>query len=273
LRGISFENSTTIFDSLPNLLSLEIVSCSNQTSSINSNLLDNLPKLEQLTLKNVTPISDFKITPTVKHLYLTCNNFTATNQLTFENLSNLVSLRMNSNNFEDSNMNYENLFGGMKNLRKLEMAHSYHIPWRCWTHLSNLTEFVCKFCFGEVDFGVFKDLVNLKKLHLTDCDLEELPANVFVNQKKLEMLILFNNKLDDLNCETFNGLESLKVLNLEENPLRNFNLVKLNEILTKLKCLEGFYFSESEIDDYDEILDKLDELKIKRFYYENDDQV
>jgi hypothetical protein len=53
------------------------------------------------------------------------------------------------------------------------------------------------------------------------------------------------------------------------NLLRKFNLVKLNGILAKLTRLEDFYIYKLEIEDYDLILDRLNELNIR---FLNDEQ-
>ena len=98
LSKFSFE-SANVFDNVTNLLSLELVSCSNPAS--NSNLLDNLTNLEQLTLNNENT-SDFKvkIPQTLKHLYL--NYELLMDEMRVEildNLPNLISLRIEALEF------------------------------------------------------------------------------------------------------------------------------------------------------------------------------
>jgi Leucine-rich repeat (LRR) protein len=78
---------------------------------------------------------------------------------------------------------------GLESLCKLEIGNMY-IPWQYLKHLTNLTDFKCVHWEGKRDFDAFKPLVNLKTLNLSKCHLDELPANIFVNQKQLETLIL-----------------------------------------------------------------------------------
>jgi Leucine-rich repeat (LRR) protein len=284
MRNICFKDPT-VFDNLPNLLNLELYLCSNQTS--NKRLLDNLTKLEHLTIdcQNKQPAIDLIIPPNVKHLIFIFYQFTEKEAIALfssVNLANIISLRIDCSLarfisiFDYDYEYYElqqmiNVFASLGSLcTRLEIGKT-HIPWISFIHLTNLTVFKCVDWRGKPDFDAFKPLVNLKTLDLSKCDLDKLPANIFVNQKQLETLILEGNCLEDLNCEAFNGLEILKVLNVKSNDLREFNFDKLNGILEKLTCLKEFYISELEIEDYRLIFNKLfNELDILAFDDEED---
>lgn len=151
---------------------------------------------------------------------------------------------------------------GLEHLKILKISFC-RIPWKCFGHLTNLTDFYLWKCKKVDDFGVFKGLVNLIYLNLIHCGLKEMPKNAFVNQKQLlETLDLEFNKLEYLNCEAFNGLETLKVLNISSNRLSKIDLVKLDEILVRLKSLKKLYLSENGIVNLETILNKFSNLKI-----------
>jgi Leucine-rich repeat (LRR) protein len=283
LSKFSFE-SATVFDNVTNLHTLELALCSNPAP--NSNLLDTLTNLEQLTLNNKN-LSDFKvkIPQNLKYLYLKCQ--LVKDEIGVEildNLPNLISLRIEAMKYSNDSNFGESFLCGVPNLRKLEIAN-IPILLKCFSHLTNLTELLCSNLnlngydncevdydddndednHGDgVDFEALKSLVNLKALHLTNCDIRELPANIFVNQKQLETLYLNSNWICDLNCEAFNGLENLRVLNLKRNELSKFDLAKLNEILVKLKRLEKIHLFYNNIhNELKPISNKLAELNIK----------
>jgi hypothetical protein len=187
-------NNPSVFDQIPNLLSLELISC----STSNSNLLHNLTNLEQLTLENKNRTEfNAKIVPqTLKFLYLKCQNlYDELHTGIFRNLPNLISLRIDSDIYTNIHEQCESfyndeLFPGLSSLRKLELGGT-RIPWTCLSHLINLSELsICNWQ-GLVDFGAIQRLSNLKSLKLRACNICELPPNVFVDAyKHLEQFFL-----------------------------------------------------------------------------------
>lgn len=264
LSHFSF-NSSANFNDLPNLLSLELISCSNSAADL---LTNSLPLLKQLTLEN-RKTSDFrvKIPPHLKHLYLKCRIVRDDiGRGLLANLPRLVSLRIDCDDRIDYTHNENtvvnaNLFGGVPGLRTLEMAHT-RIPWASWRHLTKLTTLVCKYWRGQADFTALNDLRELRTLHLSNCGLRKLPANAFCHLEKLETLFLNGNKLAELNGEAFNGLARLKCLNWKWNDLRKFRRVDLNDVLGELRCLEKLDLSSSNVAEFDSISVLLAELRI-----------
>jgi Leucine-rich repeat (LRR) protein len=266
LAHFSF-NSSANFNDLPNLLSLELISCSNSAPDL---LTNSLPLLEQLTLENRMS-SDFsvEIPPNLKHLYLKCRIVCDDiGHGLLANLPRLVSLRIDcddriayTHNNENKAVINANLFGGVPALRTLEMAHT-RIPWSSWRHLTKLTTLVCKYWRGQADFTAFGDLRELRTLHLSNCGLRNVPANAFATLENLETLFLNGNKLAELNGEAFIGLARLKWLNLKWNDLEKFRRVNLNDVLGELRCLEKLDLSSSNVAELDSISVLLAELSI-----------
>ncbi|RUS79948.1 hypothetical protein EGW08_012292, partial [Elysia chlorotica] len=66
----------------------------------------------------------------------------------------------------------------------------------------------------------FSDLISLKYLWLSKCQIISVASGLFANLKKLRTLDLAKNNLATLRNDTFSGLESLEFLNLQGNELR-----------------------------------------------------
>jgi Leucine-rich repeat (LRR) protein len=252
LKKSEFLNAA-VFDSLPNLIYLELDVCS---------------RLNEINVK---------LPPSLTHLHLICYKRKYADDIKFDarflsNLPKLNWLKISEIPYygnqktesvtenDDSITNDESLCWDLPSLTTLKI-YSNSIPFKCWSQLTSLTHLYLK---EEADYADgFKALVNLKTLSLRSYSIKELPADIFVNQKQLESLILCENKLEELNCEAFNGLDSLKVLDLNSNRLRNFNLVKLDQLLAKLPGLEELDLSYNKIENFESILNKITELNIR----------
>jgi Leucine-rich repeat (LRR) protein len=276
LSNICFDvqNSSTIFDKLPRLNNLELISCSNPPSPF-TNLLAPLKNLEHLTLVDFSHLSNsVQIPQTLKHLVLKrLLKKEKIDARIFQTLpASLISLKIECDEtthfihefaYDDPNLMNPNLFSSdLPNLRRLEIGNT-PIAWHCWARLTNLSELVCTHLLpqrGHSDFEALRNLVNLKTLHLTHCWIFELPANVFITLTKLKSLYLNENELDELTSEAFNGLEKLQVLDLTSNYLSRMDLDKWNALFGKLKCLRSINLFKCDI--HDRIYMRLSELKI-----------
>ena len=98
--------------------------------------------------------------------------------------------------------------------------------------------------------GCFNGLVNLKRLNLNFCNINQIEENAFSSSlANLEALILSHNKLRLIEKHYFNNLLNLKQLNLSNNKLESiqdgsFNCLKnlngldlsSNNKLNSIKC-------------------------------------
>jgi hypothetical protein len=146
LKNSSITNPS-VFDQIPNLLILELISC----STSNSHLLYDLTNLEQLTLEN-NDRDEFKVNvpQTVKFLYLRCQNLSEELQTgIFRNLPNLISLRIDCGDdggddetqsihdrYDDDDYD-AGLFLGLSSLMKLELGGIRIIPNECLSYVEN----------------------------------------------------------------------------------------------------------------------------------------
>ena len=103
----------------------------------------------------------------------------------------------------------------------------------------------------RIDPSAFKGLNNLEILYLTDNQIEEIGANLFLDLSKLKILSFYNNKLQRLEAYSFKGLDNLEEIRLYDNEIRAIEenafsgLPKLKKLsLTKnaLKRIEAFMF-------------------------------
>lgn len=68
----------------------------------------------------------------------------------------------------------------------------------------------------------FKNLINLKEIHLTYVKIEELPADLFADLKDLEIIDFKGNQINSIGKNIFKHLENLKFVDFRENPSIDF---------------------------------------------------
>jgi Leucine-rich repeat (LRR) protein len=117
------------------------------------------------------------------------------------------------------------------------------------------SEFLAFYFKNTVNLNVLLYLINLKRLVLYSCEINELPNNIS-DLKHLEALFLYNNNLVKL-PDSFCNLKHLKILDLSNNKLEtlpddfgNLCLIDLNlsgnkivslpKSFNKLNSLENF---------------------------------
>lgn len=93
-----------------------------------------------------------------------------------------------------------------------------------------------------------KNAKSLKRIWLSQNDLEEIEDNSFLGATALEILTLHNNKIAKISDKAFNGLFQLKSLELQENALTTLN----GGVFKQLKKLKELNLSENQIVKIDE---------------------
>lgn len=106
---------------------------------------------------------------------------------------------------------------------------------------------------SDIDFEELSKLKGLKKLDLSNCDLDELPASIG-SLTNLTSLNLDSNRLTELPA-AIGLLKKLTYLSIYFNPIE-----KLNESFCNLTNLETFYFGDTEIEELSERLGQLKKL-------------
>ena len=121
--------------------------------------------------------------------------------------------------------------------------------YRGFSELERITQIrILSISLEEVDEATFKGLANLKVIYLYNCDIQELPSNVFSNCiEYLRELNLSGNKLTKIEADLFKGLRNLETLDLGYNEIENIHqesfrdlisLKKLNLISNKLNSIQ-----------------------------------
>lgn len=224
-------------------------------ASIKSNFFDNFENLKNLFLENcdgnfLRPFSTLK----------SLNGITIRNYRTFwgryddvmddsgqsndyepfENLQNIKSLDISSNDIQELHRNF---FCDFHKLNFLNLSSN---------QLYNLTNFQftsspiknCVFSMSYLvltsnqlnflPFSFFSNFINLKVLRLNKNSISFIENFVFSNLKQLDMLDLSENKIQSIQPELFDNLNNLRTLNLEKNSMK----ILPPELLANLKKLE-----------------------------------
>lgn len=85
----------------------------------------------------------------------------------------------------------------------------------------------------EVDEATFKGLANLKVINLYNCDIQELPSNLFSNcMEYLKELNLSGNKLTKIEADLFRGLRNLETLDLCYNEIENIHQESFRDLIS-----------------------------------------
>ncbi|GIY80351.1 protein artichoke [Caerostris extrusa] len=158
---------------------------------------------------------DFLFLPSLKHLYLSRNNLTGSNENLFYGLSGLVTLDV-----EDTGLNpiSDRMFEQMNELRVLRL-------------ISNDIKTLESRHFASLGF--------LKELYLDDNEIESIPTNA------IETLLTWSgNNIVTIEDDAFLHLTKLKELDLSNNTLKSFASAVFDPLknLDKL-ILDGNTFS------------------------------
>jgi Leucine-rich repeat (LRR) protein len=208
---------------LNSLIRLEHLDLSQNSISVNDNLLENLTNLRSLNLSSNQSFQiDTLNLKNLKHLDLSSIYRLELNDKLFEQLSNLETLNLSNNTYSPLNKQInERTFYGLINLKRLDLSYN---------KMKNLNA------------NIFQTLVNLIDLNLSYCEITSVEINTFCGPCKLENLNLSENSIEEMSEDHFRDLKKLKQLNLFNNPFiyrkkdigkffKNLNLKDLDLII------------------------------------------
>jgi Leucine-rich repeat (LRR) protein len=187
--------------------------------------LDNLNKLT-LSFIRLTHLNEalFKGLKNLTQLDLSANELTEINEETFRDTCNLIKLNLNRNQLIDIRLGINNQ--SLQQLKCLNLRGNYLEKFEI--NLRNLEELNLgsNRTLTRLRPGAFKNLSNLKRLHLDRCSLKVVDANTFEGLLSLEHLTLAHNDLEDIGVGTFDLMKHLKILNISKNHslLNNLSL-------------------------------------------------
>jgi Leucine-rich repeat (LRR) protein len=243
LSGCKLEQiDEDLFKSLTKLVSLDL--SFNLFKRIPSKLFANLAALIELKLNNCELFdlesNTFHGLDNLNILVLSTNKLTHLNETSFKGLKNLTQLNLSGNELTEIK---EETFRDTCNLRELFLNGNKLIDIRFGiNNQSGLQQLKClglirnKLEKFEINLrnleelnlwsnrtltrlipGAFRNLSNLKRLHLNECSLKVVDAKTFEGLCSLEHLNLAYNCLEDIGVDTFDLMENLQILNISKN--------------------------------------------------------
>ena len=217
-------------------------------SSILSQLFENLPTIEYLTLNGILSNINLDSLINLKSLNLIGIVDKYFNFSLFENICNrLEILSIELNQFKDiyrmfeghdfSNLNSlyiifcfnitkleKKFFDGFRMLQKLTIHSNRQLREVDFSDLKQLIALdLSTNQITSLERKHFSGLEKLKYLNLKGNKIESIEENVFSSLKNLEVLDLSWNMIEKLSANSFAELSNLKHLNLNYNKLKNFD--------------------------------------------------
>jgi Leucine-rich repeat (LRR) protein len=94
--------------------------------------------------------------------------------------------------------------------------------------------------YQNISDGSLDGLGELEFLDLSDNFFQQLPKDIFRDNKKLKSLILHSNKLEEIDENLLENLEDLEEIDLSENPIKEFptKLFQHNSKLRKVRLIQ-----------------------------------
>ncbi len=217
--------------------------------------LSHLKNLEEVSFYynnlDIIPEGVGKLTH-LKELGLNRNEITATSLDVLSTLTNLEVLNLSSNLLSGKAEDYEPLTKLMS-LRKLDISWNSYLNSAVGildkiAKLTNLEELnLCANKLNEHDFSPLHNLVNLRKLDVSYCDLENAAILDEISKiTNLEDLDLSNNKFNGKDFSPLSHFTNLRKLNLSKNDLEADSVG-----LDKLTNLEELNLSKNKFKGYD----------------------
>ncbi|CAB3233723.1 unnamed protein product [Arctia plantaginis] len=234
-----------------------VVDCANRniTSSFELTDWDGLARLNPITvdlsqnlLTTVTRISHLPI----QSLNLSSCEIQKIEIATFTYLEDLRSLDLSRNKISTSNFNKMILCGPLekltgpssfKQMQNLSLAHNdlHSLPQDLFVYMDTLSSLDLSgnplAYIDQVTMGAISDLVNLKRLALSSCELETLPEGLLRRQKKLRWLDISDNRFTTI-PSVLQEAPKLVFLSLDRNPIQTIKEKNLLSKLTSLKELQ-----------------------------------
>jgi len=256
--------NTGTFDSLPNLLTLELASCG--LKSLDKDIFKNLTKLEDLNLHGnlltELPKGVFDSLSNLTKIVLSRNHLKSLPSGLFDHNPQLNQVSLSFNCFESLPTK---LFAG-----KMKLEHfDYRVNNKCSDKRLALPEYMfenssvkeIKILGADVSILPEKFLFgcsNLVKITIQSSKIKHINRAHFSWSPNLEKVDFINNEISDINMDTFEDLKHLKILRLSYNRLDKFD----ENILDKLTKLEILHLKNNNIEDIsDQIFQRLSNLK------------
>ena len=206
------------------------------------------------------------------HLELKENNLFRIRRKTFNGLSDLNYLMMNSNkitrihanifrfHFEDLSeldLSYNSIpfitlgsFSGLIKLDKLNLSNNrlVEIHPNAFIELKNLKFLdLSENQLTELNSNIFQNLELLTDLNLSGNGLVKIGCNLFKNLKNLQDLRLNSNRISEIHSEALKHLKHLTTLDLSENQLKYIN----RQLFQATSGLENLFLENNQIRDID----------------------
>ena len=211
---------------------------------------DDLPKLKKLRVSNnsikyLIDLDSFKKLSNLEILDTSLRDLTMCYENPFENFTKLKRLRLNGCLYIYEKVYIDKyVFKNLVNLEYLEISGCYLQTFDNSETFDNLKQLIhldlTLSDLEKLDFGIFKNLINLETLYLNRNSLKHIEPGLFVNLNKLKHLQLRECGLVSIDENTFEGLVSLETLNLDRNGL---NEVRVG-IFDGLKNLKKIYLGK-----------------------------
>lgn len=191
------------YRALAGLLELEWLNLSN----------NNISKLSELTFPPFPKLEwiDFRGNPIKFILPMTFGIMNYTKEI-------LIGSPMEALNLHQA----KNSFQSLEELKifKMENVYTPIISQNTFTGLKNVEELSVQGNVKLLEFDAFSSMLNIRKLILRDCRIEEISMDTFYELTKLEIIDLSMNKLTFLPPGLFEQQINVKEIYLQDNQLR-----------------------------------------------------
>lgn len=173
----------------------------------------------------------FESLSSVKHLELNSNDIESIDAGAFESLKNLTNLKLLNNRISAFP---QGLLSPNQELQKVEIEGTKleKLPDGFLSDLPQLQEVYIRYDLTLVPEDLFKGSGNIFIIELKSNRLETLPVGLFADQDKLKTLDLSHNWLATLPADIFTNLPSLRTLILSHNRFKSIGDASLPQSTT-----------------------------------------
>jgi insulin-like growth factor-binding protein complex acid labile subunit len=210
----------------------------NNLIHMKSGVLSGFKLLDILVLEsnNLIKLERDSFVDSLTYLDLNLNKLQLIRSFYFENLVNLESLLIKSNQIS---IIEPKSFDSLINLIELDLIDN---------------------CLIRVDKELFRNMAKLETLYLRNNELVDLENGVFDQLESLRVLDLHSNKLFYLKLEAFSKLKNLEFLTLSDNLIKEITD-------TRITTLKIIYLSNNDITSAEKFLQNIQDLRL--FHIDN----